>query len=166
MESDISVTLVYSPKAREVLELALSLTQGCTVSEAIRTSRILDSVTSSDLQALELGIWGKKVPSSYMLQDGDRIEIYRPLSVDPKVARRERFAKQGARTTGLFARRRPGGQVGLLNLTRWSAGEAEAARQSQLSVRSRLRRSRRCAWPLPRGRGHPGRFFRPGHWLG
>jgi hypothetical protein len=38
----------------------------------------------------------------------DRVEIYRPLQVDPKVARRERFASQGARTTGLFARRAPG----------------------------------------------------------
>ena len=42
----------------------------------------------------------------------DRVEVYRPLKVDPKVARRERFARQGARTTGLFARQRPGGKSG------------------------------------------------------
>ncbi len=42
----------------------------------------------------------------------DRLEIYRPLTVDPKVARRERFSRQGARTTGLFARRRAGGKSG------------------------------------------------------
>jgi len=46
------------------------------------------------------------------LRAGDRLEIYRPLRVDPKVARRERFAKQGARTTGLFARQRPGAKTG------------------------------------------------------
>jgi sulfur carrier protein len=46
------------------------------------------------------------------LQDGDRLEIYRPLKVDPKVARRERFARQGAKTTGLFAKRRPGAKAG------------------------------------------------------
>jgi hypothetical protein len=38
--------------------------------------------------------------------------VYRALKVDPKVARRERFARQGARTTGLFARQRPGGKSG------------------------------------------------------
>jgi putative ubiquitin-RnfH superfamily antitoxin RatB of RatAB toxin-antitoxin module len=40
------------------------------------------------------------------VRDGDRIEIYRPLKVDPKVARRERFRKQGSRSAGLFARKR------------------------------------------------------------
>jgi putative ubiquitin-RnfH superfamily antitoxin RatB of RatAB toxin-antitoxin module len=42
------------------------------------------------------------------LRDLDRIELYRPLKVDPKVARRERFQRQGARAAGLFARKRRG----------------------------------------------------------
>jgi putative ubiquitin-RnfH superfamily antitoxin RatB of RatAB toxin-antitoxin module len=46
------------------------------------------------------------------LQDHDRVEICRALTVDPKVARRARFVKQGARTTGLFARKRPGAKAG------------------------------------------------------
>jgi hypothetical protein len=41
-----------------------------------------------------------------VLQTGDRLELYRPLLVDPKRARRERFARQGSRSAGLFARRR------------------------------------------------------------
>jgi putative ubiquitin-RnfH superfamily antitoxin RatB of RatAB toxin-antitoxin module len=40
------------------------------------------------------------------------VEIYRGLLVDPKVARRERFRKQGARAAGLFAKRRPGAKPG------------------------------------------------------
>jgi putative ubiquitin-RnfH superfamily antitoxin RatB of RatAB toxin-antitoxin module len=40
------------------------------------------------------------------------VEIYRPLRVDPKVARRERFVKQGARTAGLFVKKRPGAKAG------------------------------------------------------
>jgi hypothetical protein len=40
------------------------------------------------------------------------VEIYRPLRVDPKVARRERFKKQGARTAGLFASRRSNAKSG------------------------------------------------------
>jgi hypothetical protein len=47
-----------------------------------------------------------------VLQDLDRVEIYRPLKVDPKVARRTRFVEQGARTAGLFARKRPGAKAG------------------------------------------------------
>ena len=61
-----------------------------------------------------VGIWGKKTNPSQVLEDQDRIEIYRPLKVDPKVARRERFQKQGAKTkgAGLFAKRRVGGKAG------------------------------------------------------
>jgi sulfur carrier protein len=46
------------------------------------------------------------------LRDQDRVEFYRGLRVDPKVARRERFSKQGARASGLFAKRRPGSKPG------------------------------------------------------
>ena len=46
------------------------------------------------------------------LRAGDRVEIYRDLLVDPKVARRERFRKQGARAAGLFAGKRPGAKQG------------------------------------------------------
>jgi putative ubiquitin-RnfH superfamily antitoxin RatB of RatAB toxin-antitoxin module len=45
------------------------------------------------------------VPLTHGLRAGDRIEGYRTLRVDPKVARRERFARQGARSAGLFARK-------------------------------------------------------------
>ncbi len=56
----------------------------------------------------EFGIWGRKVAAEQVLRDGDRVEVYRPLRVDPKVARRERFRTQGARSAGLFAKRPPG----------------------------------------------------------
>ncbi|MDH5708755.1 MAG: RnfH family protein, partial [Hylemonella sp.] len=47
-----------------------------------------------------------------VLRDLDRVELYRPLKVDPKVARRERFARQGARGAGLFASKRAGAKAG------------------------------------------------------
>ncbi len=59
-----------------------------------------------------VGVWGRKASASQVLRERDRIEIYRPLQVDPKVARRERFRKQGARTSGLFAHKRDGGKAG------------------------------------------------------
>lgn len=58
------------------------------------------------------GIWGRSAGLDALLADGDRVECCRPLTVDPKVARRQRFARQGARTAGLFASRRAGGKAG------------------------------------------------------
>jgi len=46
------------------------------------------------------------------LKEGDRLEIYRPLLVDPQFARKQRFKRQGKGRTGLFARRRVGAVAG------------------------------------------------------
>lgn len=59
-----------------------------------------------------LAIWGKPPRPEQLLRDQDRLEWLRPLTVDPKVARRERFKGQGAKTAGLFASRRPGAKPG------------------------------------------------------
>lgn len=58
------------------------------------------------------GIWGRKQETSAPLREGDRIEVYRSLRVDPKVARRERFVGQGSRGAGLFSKKRPGAKAG------------------------------------------------------
>jgi uncharacterized protein len=57
-------------------------------------------------------IWGKKTNPDHVLRDLDRLEICRPLTVDPKVARRERFQKQGSSRAGLFSKRREGAKPG------------------------------------------------------
>jgi putative ubiquitin-RnfH superfamily antitoxin RatB of RatAB toxin-antitoxin module len=59
-----------------------------------------------------IGVWGKPIPAHRVLVEGDRLEVYRPLTVDPKVARRARFVRQGAKTAGLFAKKRPGAKAG------------------------------------------------------
>jgi putative ubiquitin-RnfH superfamily antitoxin RatB of RatAB toxin-antitoxin module len=105
----ISVTLVYSPAPREVIEKELLLPAHSQVQDALKLANLADFTTNDNYT---LGIWGKKTTLSQVLQDLDRLELYRPLKVDPKVARRERFQKQGARTTGLFARTRAGGKAG------------------------------------------------------
>lgn len=69
---------------------------------------------AGDVTALawSFGIWSRVRPLDAPLADGDRVEVYRALVADPKVARRERFAQQGSRAAGLFARRRPGSKAG------------------------------------------------------
>ena len=69
-------------------------------------------VSGVDDQSLTLGVWGRRITQDQPLREGDRLEVYRSLRVDPKVARRERFVGQGARGTGLFARRKPGSKAG------------------------------------------------------
>ncbi len=65
-----------------------------------------------DLAASSVGVWSRKASLNQLLREHDRVEIYRPLTVDPKVARRERFRKQGAKTAGLFSKRRAGAKPG------------------------------------------------------
>jgi hypothetical protein len=108
----ISVTVLYSPAARQVDEKSLSLPEGSTVLDALQASGLLERYPGINPAQVALGVWGRKALSGQVLQDHDRIEIYRPLLVDPKVARRERFQKQGARSAGLFARKRDGAKAG------------------------------------------------------
>jgi len=108
----IRVTLVYSPAERQVFERDLELEPGTTVRQGVDASGVLQAFPGLDLSLAGVGVWGRKAPPGQLLRDRDRIEIYRPLVVDPKVARRERFRRQGARSAGLFARRRDGGKEG------------------------------------------------------
>lgn len=111
-EEIIDVTVACSPAPREVHEIRLQLPQGATVAQAIEASGVASVCPSLDLNAAPVGVWGRKAVRTQRLRMNDRVEIYRSLRVDPKVARRERFAKQGARTAGLFASRRAGAKAG------------------------------------------------------
>jgi putative ubiquitin-RnfH superfamily antitoxin RatB of RatAB toxin-antitoxin module len=108
----LQVTLVYSPAPREVFEQVLQLPEGCTVRAAVAASALPAQYPELAWSALPAGVWGRAVEWDQALADGDRIELCRPLMVDPKVARRERFRRQGARAAGLFAKRREGGKPG------------------------------------------------------
>jgi putative ubiquitin-RnfH superfamily antitoxin RatB of RatAB toxin-antitoxin module len=104
------VTVTCSPAPRRVLEWPLLLPEGATVADALQASGWREACPQGD--ASEVGIWGKRCEPGQVLREGDRVEVYRPLQVDPKVARRERFRRQGARAAGLFAGRRPGAKQG------------------------------------------------------
>ncbi len=84
VESPIRVELAWSPRAGEVLRLTLSLPPGTTIADAI-------SQSGWDLpEDVESGVWGRVREASHTLCDGDRLELLRPLVVDPKEARRRR----------------------------------------------------------------------------
>lgn len=108
----IQVTLVCSPAARVVHEELLSLPDNASAQDAVLASRLPASYPALDWHALQPGVWGRAVTWDGGLKNGDRLELCRGLLVDPKVARRERFARQGVRGTGLFAKRRAGAKAG------------------------------------------------------
>ena len=86
----IAVTVVYSPRAGAVEELALSLRTGSTVADAVRASGLQQRHPALDLARAAVGVWGSLREPHDVLREGDRVELYRPLSVDPKEARRRR----------------------------------------------------------------------------
>jgi uncharacterized protein len=108
----LRISLVYSPAPRQVREWVLELASGATVARALATSGLFDEFPELKGVRLVLGIWGRKTTPGHVLRDQDRVEIYRGLRVDPKVARRERFNRQGAKRAGLFARTRAGAKAG------------------------------------------------------
>ena len=101
----LGITLVFSPVQREVHEVALELLEPMTVLQALQRSGLLQRFPEIDNQNIIVGVWGRKTTLDKLLRDQDRIEIFRPLRVDPKVARRERFIRQGARVAGLFSKK-------------------------------------------------------------
>jgi putative ubiquitin-RnfH superfamily antitoxin RatB of RatAB toxin-antitoxin module len=106
----VNITLLYAPGPRTVIERSLELPEECTLGEALALSGWLDQYPET--RELPTGIWNHKASRDTVLCEGDRVEVYRALRVDPKVARRERFVGQGARTAGLFAQRRPHSKAG------------------------------------------------------
>ena len=111
-EMRLTVSVAYSTAPREVCEVELTLEPGSTAGQALLASGFKQRFPEIDRQPLEIGIWGHKADLRQVLREGDRIEIYRALRVDPKVARRQRFAKQGTRGAGLFLKKRPGAKPG------------------------------------------------------
>ena len=101
----VRVTVLYSPAPRQVLEWTVILAPGATALQALQASGLQAQVPDLDWRHAGMGLWGRKAGLAQRLRDGDRLEVLRPLQVDPKAARRERFRKQGARAAGLFSRK-------------------------------------------------------------
>jgi len=104
----LAIAVVWTEAAGQWFEARCMLPPGSTVADALQHA----GWPAERLAGVDVGVWGRKATLSQPLRDQDRVECYRPLKVDPKVARKERFGRQGARAAGLFAHRRPGGKPG------------------------------------------------------
>ncbi|WP_394808694.1 RnfH family protein [Nitrosomonas sp.] len=92
MTAFLQVEIVYALSHIQILE-KLNVSAGCTVEQAIKYSGILDQFPEIDLTKNKLGIFGRFVQPESRLSPCDRVEIYRPLIIDPKEARRIRAKK-------------------------------------------------------------------------
>jgi putative ubiquitin-RnfH superfamily antitoxin RatB of RatAB toxin-antitoxin module len=95
-EAGIDVELLFSPAPRQVERHALSLPAGATVADALQAAGLAQRHGAA-VEALAVGVWGRVVERGTALRHGDRVELYRPLTVDPKEARRLRYRRQGER---------------------------------------------------------------------
>lgn len=90
--SGLSVSVVYAEPQR-VFDVRVSLPNGATVADAIARSGIREQRPDIEISDDRLGIFARKALPATELRDGDRVEIYRPLRIDPKEARRLRARK-------------------------------------------------------------------------
>ncbi len=95
--SAIRVQVAYA-RADQQLVLTVDVPMDASVERAIRDSGILARFPEIDLERHAVGIFGARVALDDVVQAGDRIEIYRPLQVDPKEARRRRAARRNRKT--------------------------------------------------------------------
>lgn len=121
----IPVEVAYAlPDRQEII--SLSVERGCTALDAARQSNIAGHFPEIDLENAAMGIFSKALdgkllptPDAYELEPMDRVEIYRPLLIDPKQARQARAAKQ-----------KPGKKAGKTTAEESNAGEQEAGEKS------------------------------------
>ncbi|WP_238081060.1 RnfH family protein [Pseudescherichia vulneris] len=92
MPGNIRVEVAYALPEKQYLQ-RVTLSEGATVEEAINASGLLALRSDIDLAKNKVGIFSRPVKLADAVQDGDRVEIYRPLIADPKELRRKRAEK-------------------------------------------------------------------------
>ena len=94
----IRVQVCYATPQRQILR-DLVVAQGSTLQQAIVQSGVLRDAPEIDLSLCRVGIFNKLKTLDTVLRERDRVEIYRPLIVDPKESRRKRAEKKGRSPT-------------------------------------------------------------------
>lgn len=92
MSAKIVVEVAYALPEKQYLQ-RVTLEEGATIEQAIQASGLLTLRTDIDLTRNKVGIFSRPAKLQDSVQDGDRVEIYRPLTADPKALRRMRAEK-------------------------------------------------------------------------
>jgi putative ubiquitin-RnfH superfamily antitoxin RatB of RatAB toxin-antitoxin module len=94
--AELEIEVIYATGAEQAL-CRLRVPAGTSLAEAVRLSGLSQRYPQIELQALEIGVFGRLRDPAEPVAAGDRVEIYRPLQADPKDARRRRVAAQARR---------------------------------------------------------------------
>lgn len=92
-ENGLHVQVCYGCASHQFL-CTLKVPNGTTIKEAIALSGLMEKVSSINLDIVKVGIYSKIKALDTVLRENDRVEVYRPLKVDPMVARRRRAEKR------------------------------------------------------------------------
>ena len=87
----LNIELAYAEPGKQSL-LAFQVACGTTARQAVLQSALVTEFPHVDFAAAPIGIFGKKVKDSAQLREGDRVEVYRALLIDPKENRRRKAA--------------------------------------------------------------------------
>jgi putative ubiquitin-RnfH superfamily antitoxin RatB of RatAB toxin-antitoxin module len=99
----LNIEIVYAQTERSIAK-SLQLPQGARIADALAQAASDQAFSGVDLVNAAVGIFGKVAPRDQLLKEGDRIEIYRPLLEEPKLARRKQARAQ--KTPGREASKR------------------------------------------------------------
>jgi putative ubiquitin-RnfH superfamily antitoxin RatB of RatAB toxin-antitoxin module len=91
----LAVEVVYCPAPGEIDRVPLMLPPGSTVADALQASGLLLRHGLA-VEGLRVGVWCRAAALDLVLRQRDRVEVYRPLTVDPKEARRQRYKRHRA----------------------------------------------------------------------
>ena len=114
----VCVEAVYALPEHQY-EVQLELDDDARVVDALAALAALEGFADLDLAAVAVGIYGREVSREQRLETGDRLEIYRPLEMDPMSARRQRAQRQ-ARRQARSSLRSPQPTVRLDSRRRWA----------------------------------------------
>jgi putative ubiquitin-RnfH superfamily antitoxin RatB of RatAB toxin-antitoxin module len=89
-ERQVTVEVMFAGAGQPVLYRRIEVDVGCTLMQAIQACGIVDLLPANIMDPRRLGVFGHKASPDQQVRDGDRIEIYRPLRLDPMEARRRR----------------------------------------------------------------------------
>ena len=88
----IHIEIVYAEQQRSIVK-SLQVEQGSLIADALRLAALDEDFQGVDLANAAVGIYGNVAGRDRLLKEGDRIEIYRPLAEEPKLARRKRASR-------------------------------------------------------------------------
>ncbi len=97
-DTTLQIEVAYAEPRRAIVK-SFQLPPDSRVADAVRLAALDPDFSGVELENAALGIFGRAVSIDQPLKDGDRIEIYRPLAADPKLARRARV-KQARKRSG------------------------------------------------------------------